>query len=418
MHDPRSFRPSVALLAAMLLVTSMTPARAQDANGGAPGAWLANYSGARALGLGGAFVAGADDALGALWNPAGLQFMDQNQLMFENVRLFEETSINSFGFAVPGSRLPSFGLGVVSLSSGDFQRTNEMNDALGTFHEGETAYLFSMAKGLTPKLALGVNLKMVQQTVENFSAGGFGVDAGAMLALTPGLRLGFSAVNLGGPSLTLRNTAETYPTLYRGGATLAVLGGRGLVSIQLDQSSGPGLKLHGGTEYWIQSTLALRVGYDDKNGSGGLSYQFTPHYRLDYAIEDHPLGMSHRFGLVYRFGGFFASSTADPDVFSPTGERAVTKIRLEAHTKTKASRWTLDIVDKSDHLVRRFGGEGAPPAHLLWDGKDETGLPLADGTYHYKLVVSDADGRVLSSTSHSLEISTTGPSGSVPLVTP
>src|SRR5205823_8213268 len=127
-----------AALAAVLMGIG-APAQAQDlASGGAAGSWLMNYSGARTLGLGGAFVATADDALGALWNPAGIQRMDQNQLMFENVRLFEDTSINSFGFAVPGSWLPSFGLSMVSLGSGEFQRTNEMNDDLGSFRDTET----------------------------------------------------------------------------------------------------------------------------------------------------------------------------------------------------------------------------------------------------------------------------------------
>jgi hypothetical protein len=416
MHARRHVHWFPAPAAAALVIALASPAGAQVADGGTPGAWLLNYSGARSLGLGGAFVATADDALGALWNPAGLSFMDQNQLLFENVRLFEDTNINSFGFAVPGSWLPSFGVSMVSMSSGDFQRTNEMNDPLGTFKEGETAYLFTVAKGISPRLALGANVKLVQQTVENFSAGGVGVDAGAMLQLIPGLKVGLSALNLGGPSLTLRNTAETYPTQLRGGAAATVLGGRGLLTVQLDHASGPGLTFHGGTEYWIQSGLALRFGYDDRSGTGGFSYQFTPHYRLDYAVADHPLGMTHRVGLSYRFGGFFASSAADPAVFSPTGERAVTKIHLQARTKTRADRWTLDIVDKSDHLVRRFGGEGPPPAHLLWDGKDETGLPLADGVYHYQLVVKDGAGRVLNSTTHSVEISTGGPSGSVPLV--
>jgi hypothetical protein len=41
--------------------------------------------------MGGAFVATADDAFGVLWNPAGLPWMDQNQVMFENdeVRVLE-----------------------------------------------------------------------------------------------------------------------------------------------------------------------------------------------------------------------------------------------------------------------------------------------------------------------------------------
>ena len=50
-------------------------------------------------------------------------------------------------------------------------------------------------------------------------------------------------------------------------------------------------------------------------------------------------------------------------------------------------------MDKTDRIVRRFGGKGEPPAHVMWDGKDEAGLPLPDGAYHYVLTVNDAEGR-------------------------
>ncbi|HET9327364.1 MAG TPA: hypothetical protein VFQ05_11360, partial [Candidatus Eisenbacteria bacterium] len=91
------------------------PALAQEQIAGGPGEWLARYTSARTLGLGGAYVATADDPLGVLWNPAGLSAMDQNEVRFENAQLFEQTSINAFGFAVPGNWLPSFGITMVSL---------------------------------------------------------------------------------------------------------------------------------------------------------------------------------------------------------------------------------------------------------------------------------------------------------------
>src|SRR5690242_12228996 len=127
-----------AALAIVLLAAGAGPARAQTAGAGNPGEWLTQYSSARTLGLGGAFVASADDPLGALWNPAGLSLLDQNQLRFETATLFEGSSINGVSLAVPGSRWPSFGLSMLSLSSGDFERTNALNDPLGTFREGET----------------------------------------------------------------------------------------------------------------------------------------------------------------------------------------------------------------------------------------------------------------------------------------
>jgi hypothetical protein len=405
-----------AAFALALGAAAPAAALAQQESGGAPGEWLSHYASARTLGLGGAFVATADEPLGVLWNPSGLSSMNQNTLGFETARLFEDTSINGFGFAVPGSWLPSFALSMVSLRSGEFQKTNVLNDPLGTFREGETAYLFTLSKGFTPRLAAGANLKLVQQTVEDFSGGGFGFDLGALWSLTPSLRVGASLMNLGGPSIKLRSTEETYPTEYRGGFALSVLGGRGLVTAQLDHAQGPGTRLHGGSEYWIQPGLALRVGFDHDRGTGGFSYRFAPQYQVDYGVADHPLGLTHRVGLAYRFGGFFASSHAEPAVFSPTGEHAVTKITLNARTKAEPQDWTLAIVNKSDEVVRRFGGPGQPPAHLLWDGKDETGLPLPDGVYHYALVVRDQEARIVTGPTRTVAISTGGPQGSVPMV--
>jgi hypothetical protein len=66
-------------------------------------------------------------------------------------------------------------------------------------------------------------------------------------------------------------------------------------------------------------------------------------------------------------------------------------------------------------VVRRFGGKGATPAHVMWDGKDESGMPLADGVYRYHITVIDAAGREIVSRVRRVEISTGGPQGSVPV---
>lgn len=405
----------LACAAALLLVTAPS-AHAEEETGGAPGSWLSQYAGARTLGLGGAFVGTADDATSVLWNPAGLSQLVPNEVRFETARLFEDTAIHSFAFAVPGNRLPSFGLNIVALRSGAFERTNALNDPLGEFSEGETAYLFTMSKGFTPRLALGTNVKVINQSIEEFSATGVGFDVGAIFEVSPVIRVGASVLNLGGPKLTLRDTEETYPMELRGGFSAAVLRGRGLLSAELDQSDGDGLRLHGGSEYWIQPEFALRVGMSDMRGTGGFSYRYAHNYQIDYAVADHPLGLTHRVGVSYRFGGFFASAKADPTIFSPTGETAVTKILLGSRTKAETESWSLALRNKIDEVVRRFGGKGAPPAHLLWDGKDETGLPLPDGTYRYELVVQDSDGREIVSPVRTVEISTGGPQGSVPVI--
>jgi hypothetical protein len=407
---------ALSLLLALALVSSTGRAWAEAETGGAPGSWLSTYVTARTLGLGGAFVGAADDASSVVWNPAGLSMLVPNELRMDAARLFEDTTISAFGFAVPGNKLPSFGLTVLTLRSGAFDRTDEMNNPLGTFNESETAYIFTMSRALTPKFALGVNSKLVRQSIEDFSGGGLGFDVGAIMNVTPTLRVGASVLNLGGPSVTLQDTKETYPTQFRGGFSAGVLHGRGLLSAEVDQSQIAGLTIHGGTEYWVQPAFALRVGMDDQNACGGFSYRSGGHYQFDYGVSDHALGLIHRLGISYRFGGFYASAKAEPEVFSPTGESAVTKIVLGSRTKSETDNWNLSLINKTDEVVRRFGGKGAPPAHLLWDGKDETGMPLADGTYRYLLVVHDADGREIVSPTHMVEISTGGPQGSVPVI--
>ena len=392
-------------------------ARAQEQEvAGSAGEWLTRYTSARTLGLGSAYVAIADDPLGILWNPAGLSTMDENELRFENARMFGESTLNSFGFAVPGSRWPSFGVAVVSMRGAEYQRTNDMNDDLGTFRPGETAYFLTASKAFTTRFAIGTSVKFVQQSVEEYSGSGLGFDLGASFAATPALRVGASVVNLGGPSIALRDVAETYPVTMRGGAALHVMDGRGLVAVELDHSDGLGLRMHGGAEYWLQRGLALRAGFDHTDATGGFGYRFMERYQLDYGIADHPLGLSHRVGLSMKFGGFFARPSADPPVFSPTGEKAVTRIDLAARTKSEFESWSLELVDKADVVVRRFGGRGQPPSHIQWDGKDENGMPLADGVYKYTFTVKDAQGRVLKSDPRTLEISTGGPQGDVPVI--
>lgn len=404
----------MAALAALMM--GAAPAAAEEENGGAPGSWLSQYVTARTLGLGGAFVGVADEASAVVWNPAGLAQLVPNEIRFETARLFEDTSINAFNFAVPGNKLPSFGLTIVALSSGNFEKTNELNDPLGTFKEGETAYIFTMAKSINTRLAIGTNVKLARQTVEEFTGTGVGFDVGGIYSLTPAIKVGASVLNIGGPNITLRDTKETYPIEFRAGFSAQVLRGRGLLTAEVDQADGPGIRIRSGTEYWVQQSIGLRVGMDDQEPAGGLSYRFAGKYQFDYGVMDHALGLTHRLGLTYRFGGFFASAKAEPTVFSPTGEKAVTKIDLNARTKAEPESWTLSLINKGDETVRTFGGKGLPPAHLLWDGKDETGLPLPDGVYRYTLTVRDMLGHVIDSRTRMVQISTGGPQGNVPVI--
>jgi hypothetical protein len=397
---------------AALLGAVVTPALAGADGGGVAGDWVSRYSSARTVGLGGAFVAAADQAEGAVWNPAALAMMTRYEVHAETARLFEETSINGISFALPASTYPSLGVTLLSLSSGEVERTSELNESLGTFNESDLAVIFSASKLLTSRLSVGANFKVVRQSIEEFSATGYGADVGTLFDVTPSLRVGASMINVGGPSLTLRETSESFPTEFRVGARYRAFSGKAMLSMEMDQRSGTGAAFRTGAEVWVHPMLALRLGYDENEPAGGLSVRPNHSMQVDYGLIDHELGATHRFGLTYRFGGFYAQSAAAPEVFSPLGATPVTRFHLKSRTKSETDRWHLTLVDKFDAVVREYSGNGVPPAHLVWDGKDRTGIPLPDGVYQYRLVVRDDEGREVESSPGEVEISTSGPSGS------
>ncbi len=410
----RIHRQTCVLIATIGLAAS--PALADDSAAGVPGEWLSRWTGARTVGLGGANVAYANEAIGAVWNPAGLSRMNQNEVHFETARLFEDTSMNGFSVARPSHRFPSVGLTALSLGSGEFEKTNDLNERIGTFDEGDMAFLFSVSQSVGTRLALGTNVKVVRQAIDEFDATGWGADLGVLYDVTPRFRLGMSLMNVVAPGLTLRDTEETFPMEMRGGFSASFLDGRGVFSTEFSHVDGPGFRMRGGSEYWLHPSMALRVGYDDSSPAGGFSYRVQPDMRLDYGLSSHELGTTHRFGISYRFGGFHAASDANPPIFSPLGEQPVTKIGLKAHTKAETEKWALVITDKQDEVVREYGGPGAPPAHVMWDGKSAAGLPLPDGTYTYKLVVFDSEGREVDGHPREVEIATGGVRGSVPVL--
>ena len=361
------------------MVLAAPPARAEDQNGGWAGDWLTSYRSARAMGLGGSFVSLADEPMGMVWNPAGLTQLERNEVVLETSRYFEGTSLTTLGITVPGRRYPTLGLAILALRSDEFRRTNDVNDDLGTFTEGETAYVLSASHNLHPRLAVGGNLRLVHQSIDEFSATGLGFDLGVLARVGENVRLGGSVAHLGGPALELRDTSETYPRQLRGGAAVDLLQGRATICAEVERIGDLRTNVRGGAEYALSRVITLRAGFDGADPAGGFSVNLPGDLRLDYGTGGHDLGMIHRLGVSWRFGGFFASSQASPEVFSLLGDKATTSFALAARTRYAPQSWRLEIRDLQGQVVREFGGQGAPPAHLTWDGKNGAGVPAPDG---------------------------------------
>ncbi len=91
----RRWLGAVALVAAGLSVV-----RAETVFGDA-GDYLRQGAGARPLGMGGAFTAVADDASAEYWNPAGLAFLDEYQLITMYAPYNFGTNLYYLGVGIP-----------------------------------------------------------------------------------------------------------------------------------------------------------------------------------------------------------------------------------------------------------------------------------------------------------------------------
>lgn len=414
-HTPeRRWRPSsrarslAGMLALAAMLWSAGPVAAGDGTEGLPGDWLNRFGSARSAAIGGARAALADEPLAALANPAAAAWLERGAAQVGTTRLFEETSVNSFGIALPATGRPSLAFNVLSLSSGGFERTGALSDeSLGTFKEGNLALGLAVAQPLGDRLAAGAQVKLVRQSLDEFNGSGLGFDLGVIGRLPHGVQLGASAVNLGGPTIAMRMRDETYLRELRGGASIPVNGGNGLLAADIVQRDGADPQFHVGGRFRLQS-LELGVGYDVDNFAAGFSYHLPNGLQLDYAMSDHEMGLVHRVGLVWRFGGFSAEAKASPAVFSPTGGEPLTRFALKAHTRADAAAWHLDITNDSGVLVRTFAGKGQPPADIVWDGKDSAGRPLPDGDYTYRLRVDERGGTTLQARPGVVEIASGG----------
>ncbi len=198
-------RPSLvgaaALLACALVPLLSTPAGATKF----AGAFMENGAGARALAMGGAFTAVADDPSATFWNPAGLATMPRRELLAMHEEAFGGVVKRDFGAYVQpvgwnllGGDAAGFGVSLFRLGVDDIPITAQLQNQLDTNHDGtvddqEVLGLFNLQDQIYYKsdqeLALlvsygerhgawqyGGTLKLIRQTVAGYSSAGIGFD--------------------------------------------------------------------------------------------------------------------------------------------------------------------------------------------------------------------------------------------------
>ena len=191
------------MLSFLIMFTVASAARAQDLT--KTGTTAAAFSkigvGARPIGMGGAFVATADDLTAIYWNPGGLASTYGSEAYFNHVNWFADVRVDFAGFS---TRLSDFGvLGVfVTVMRMDEMavRTLEMPEGTGErFNAGGLILGLTYARNLTEQFSIGANFKYIREYIWNSTATGIALDVGTLyrIPVLNELRLGASIANFG-----------------------------------------------------------------------------------------------------------------------------------------------------------------------------------------------------------------------------
>lgn len=321
-----------------LIPLILTSLQSQTVIGKYDGEFLSIGVGGRPLGMGGAFVAIANDVTAGYYNPAGLAKLDYPQIaLMHDERYGNLVNYNYAAVALPYGKDYTFGLSIMRLgvdgipdtrkalydANGDGIldiNTDRLNyDLITEFSNQDWAFYLTGAKRVTDDLYLGANVKILSRSIAEYSAFGIGFDIGAYYSPMENLMLGANVQDVTTTFVawsTGRNELIT-PTAKVGAAyQLEFFGGRILPAVDLDIrfenrryasqfNIGPiSFDPHVGMEYSYKNLFAIRAGYNDvKQFTFGAGVKL-PKLNIDYSFArfnmsaDDRLPDTHRISLM------------------------------------------------------------------------------------------------------------------------
>jgi hypothetical protein len=222
--------------------------------------------GARALGMGGAFVAVADDATAVVWNPAGLAQLNDTRLGGMSTDLYGLGITHQFIGAV--TTFANLGIGLAwergSVSSGTEELTDENGDPIDPIVWDESAIVGTLATNIMGIGLAGANVKYyMADSGLGKTASGFGFDLGVLLNLGDMFTIGISAADLGGSKLSWTGagaSADVISGMYKAGVAMKLADGMLVLATDLDFVGTDIGDAHVGVEFKIIKEFALRAG--------------------------------------------------------------------------------------------------------------------------------------------------------------
>ncbi len=301
--------------------------------------------GARAIGMGGAYVAAANDVNSIYWNPAGLAKIGSNGgVSFVHTEWLAETNFDFAAVVVNAGKVGIFGLSFTSLSMPDMKVRSEFEpEGTGEYFSAmDMALGLSYARQLTDRFNIGFTGKYIRQQIWHMSASTIAFDIGLLFRTDfDWLILGMSISNFGskmqysgkdifvnydftpnqfGDSETIFANLQTdkwdLPLLFRFGLAMEILRqeiNQVTASVEARHPNDNTESISFGVEYGFRKRFFLRGGYqslfEDESEKGftlgtGFLYYVSPAipFFLDYAYADWGrLNNVHRFSLEMHF---------------------------------------------------------------------------------------------------------------------
>ena len=220
-----------------------------------------NGIGARALAMGGAFVAVCDDATAMIWNPAGLAQLDDTRLAGMSTDLYGWGITHQFVGATTSFANLGIGLGWERASI-DGQLVEVGGGLGGAFTWVESAIIGSLAANVMDVAMAGANVKyyMADSGVGD-SANGFGFDLGLLVSLGDMFVIGVNAKDLAGSTIEWDGGAtDIISGLYKAGLAMKLADDKFVLAADVDFDGASLGDTHFGVEFKVIDELALRGG--------------------------------------------------------------------------------------------------------------------------------------------------------------
>ncbi|MEN3043629.1 MAG: PorV/PorQ family protein [Candidatus Hydrothermales bacterium] len=390
---------------------------------GMPGSFMLYSPSARSFALGSAYTAFVGDPASIYFNPAGIAESNPQEIQFSQSSLPLGGNYGWVGYVRPTQKIGNFGAALLFVNSGKTKVTDPENKFGGNFVHFESAFYLTYAKELSNYVDAGLSYKLLYKTISRFSSLGHAFDLGFIFLPQNVFKVGVAFLNLLNVPYKLIEESEKIPLTIRAGILSSFFEGKFNLLFDFYNVNEWNENYYSfGAEYYPVDILSLRVGmtkYSFTAGSGiflklpgkriGIDLGGSYHYESNNLFP-----FTGFITLYFQFAGFRVEVAPNVRVFSPKSpENNILRIDLFTQARKEVERWQFVIKDYKGEIKRIYKDFGEAPKEILWDGRDDLGILVQDGSYYYEFRVVQRDGSVLIDTGFLSAVRTIGPKGEI-----